>query len=165
MAVKPTLEQIKQLPCSYEADIPSDFLDEMGHMNVMWYTHLYGQGIRSFLASHGFDRQYIDGERHGTFAIEKHVRYKSEVRVGEQVAVYTRLIECNDRQYHLLQFMINLTQQRVASTMETVSAHVDLEQRSTAPMPEHIAGAFRATAEAHAQLDWQAPLCGIMNIR
>ena len=29
------------LPITHRAVIPDDYLDEMGHMNVMWYTHLF----------------------------------------------------------------------------------------------------------------------------
>ncbi|QDU55367.1 acyl-CoA thioesterase [Aeoliella mucimassa] len=165
MLLKPSIEQIKQLPHTYEADIPSDYLDEMGHMNVMWYTHLYGQGIRGFLNSVGFDRQYIEEQRCGTFALEKHVRYLSEVRVGENVAVYTRLVDCNGRLYHLMQYLVNETQQKLASTMETVSAHVDLNHRRMAEMPPHLTEAFEATAATHAELDWKSATCGVMGIR
>lgn len=165
MTRKPTIEQIKQLPLSYQATIPSDYLDEMGHMNVMWYTYLYGLAIRDFHNSIGFDRQYIEDHRFGTFAIEKHLRYKTEVLVGEQVSVFTRAIDCGEQQYHLLQFMINDTHNRLASTMETVSAHVDLKNRRSAPMPPNIYSAFRREVEQHAALDWEPTLCKVMGIR
>lgn len=164
MSRRPPLENVYQLPLSYRATIPEDYLDEMGHMNVMWYTHLYGLAIRDLLAGLGFDRAYIEREQHGTFALEKHLRYFAEVRVGQQVSVYTRVVGCNGVRYHLLQFMVNDTTEQLASSMETVSAHVNLTERRSAPMPPEIASAFAEMAAQHDQLSWQPPVCGVMGV-
>ncbi|MCO6047399.1 thioesterase family protein [Aeoliella sp. ICT_H6.2] len=160
----PGLREILELPLSQRATIPEDYLDEMGHMNVMWYTHLYGLAIRDLIGGCGFDRAYIEREKHGTFALEKHLRYFAEVRVGQQVSVYSRVIGCNAVRYHLLQFMVNDTTQRLASSMETVSAHVDLIERRSAAMPPAIAEAFGELVRQHQQLAWEPPVCGVMGV-
>ena len=33
---------LNALPITHATVIPEDYLDMMGHMNVMWYTHLFG---------------------------------------------------------------------------------------------------------------------------
>lgn len=162
MTPRPTFEQVAAVPRTHQATIPPDYLDDMGHMNVMWYTHLYSQGVRGLLGRVGIDREYIEREEAGTFALEKHLRYFREVRVGEQVSIYTRVLARNGSRFHLLQYMTNDTQRQLASTMETVSTHVDLSIRRSAPMPPPIAEAFDHLAAEHATLGWPAGECGVM---
>ena len=165
MTAKPSLAQIGELPQTYQATIPADYLDEMGHMNVMWYTHLFGLGIRGLLATVGLDRSYLDRCQAGTFALEKHVRYLAEVRFGQAVSVYTRVVEREGARFHLMQYLVNDTLERLASTMETVSTHVDLTARRSAPMPAEIAAAFDGVAAEHQCLEWEPNLCGVMGLR
>ncbi len=40
------LSDLRQLPVTSEATIPDEYLDSMGHMNVMWYTHLFSMAMR-----------------------------------------------------------------------------------------------------------------------
>ncbi len=165
MAGMASLPQIAELPKTYSATVPSEFLDELGHMNVMWYTHLFGQGIRGLLSRVGLDQAYTDRCHAGTFALEKHIRYLAEVRVGQQVSVFTRMLERYDSRFHLMQYMVNDTVGRLAATMETVSTHVDLRERRSAAMPREIATQFDQIVEEHKQLSWEPKLCGVMGLR
>jgi hypothetical protein len=47
---------LSQLPKTHEAKIPEVYLDVMGHLNVMWYTHLFDQAIYSMFDLLGLDR-------------------------------------------------------------------------------------------------------------
>ena len=164
MTALPSLDEIAQLPKTYAATIPSDYLDAMGHMNVMWYTHLFGQGIRGLLEGIGLDQSYIDQHNAGTFALEKHMRYLTEVRVGQDVSVFMRVIARRDSRFHMLQYMTNDSIGRIASTMETVSTHVDLKARRSSPMPSDMADAFDRLVADHGALKWSANLCGVMGL-
>ena len=152
------------LPRLHQATIPEDYLDAMGHMNVMWYTHLFTLGMVNLWGQIGIDKNYVDQNRAGTFALEKHVRYLTELRVGEEASVYVRLLSRTEKLFHVVQFMVNDSQQRLASIMETVGAHVNLESRQSAPFPEDIAAAYDELLAAHSTLDWSPPLCGAMQI-
>lgn len=159
----PTLEQITQLPRTHRSTIPVDYMDDMGHMNVMWYTFLYSRAIRRLLEPVGLTRDYTQSQQAGTFALEKHLRYLAEVRVGEQVSVYSRLVSRHGSRFHLVQFMVNDSQQRVASIMETVSTHVDLVERRSVAMPPAIQEAFDSLLAKHLSIEWSPPLCGAMS--
>ena len=59
------INDIRQLPLTHSATITDDFLDDLLHMNVMWYTHLFSKGMGQFARSVGLaldqikDRQRI----------------------------------------------------------------------------------------------------------
>ena len=39
------------LPITLQTVIPEDYIDVMGHMNVMWYTHLFGKATGGLSSS------------------------------------------------------------------------------------------------------------------
>jgi acyl-CoA thioester hydrolase len=158
-----TAEDVRQLPLTYEATIPDDYLDEMGHMNVMWYTHLFSQAMGGMFQLLGMDWDRLAEMDAGTFALEAHIRYLSEVRVGHDVQVHSRMIGRSEKRFHAIHFMINLNKQDVASTFESVGAYIDLNERRMAAFPQQIAGKIDCLVQEHAELNWAAPLSGIMN--
>jgi acyl-CoA thioester hydrolase len=150
------------LPITYRAAIPESYLDEMGHMNVMWYTHLFSEATGGFFDLFGMNRQYFETNNAGSFALEVHVRYRAEVRAGQQVHVRTRALGRSARRYHFMHFLILDHTDALSSTGEFVGTHVDMATRRSSPMPPAIAEAFDRLLAEHAGLPWEAPVCGIM---
>ena len=152
-----------QLPAVYTKTIPSDYLDSMGHMNVMWYTNLFSMGFVGLMKKldmmHLFERD-DDG---GSFALESHIRYLSEVRVGHTVNIHVRIVGRSAKRFHMLYFMTNEDKQDVSATYEMLSTYVSLSQRRTAPMPDTIANLMDELIAESEHLSWEAPLCGVMS--
>ena len=153
---------LESLPVTHRAVIPEDYLDMMGHMNVMWYTHLFGRSVGSVFKLVGATPEYFRESGNGSFALENHVRYLAEVRVGDAVTIRSRVVGGSAKRMHFIHFMIHDGDGRLAATSEIVCSHVDLRIRRTSPWPEAIkAGIDRVVAE-HAALGWDPPLCGSM---
>lgn len=161
--VRVDLDQVQQLPKTHTADIPEEFLDAMGHMNVMWYTHLFGISLGGLLQQIGMPWSKMAETKGGTFALETHIRYLSEVRVGQQVETYVRVLGRTSSRFHLLHFMTNVDKQDVSATFETVTAYVDLNVRRMAIMPETLSEGLDRFANEHKTLDWESPTCGSMS--
>ncbi len=157
------LEEVNQLPLTYEATIPEDYLDLMGHMNVMWYTHLFSMSMMGVFRLTGLTREYMEEHQSGMFALESHIRYLSEVRVNQQVSVRSRFLDASPRRIHLIHFLVNHDKNDVAATFELVSSHVDMRIRRTSPFPEELAARIDELVKKHAALSWEAPLCGAIN--
>ena len=87
-----TMADLEALPVGYRTQIKEDFLDAYAHMNVMWYTHLFSCALEDIFQRVGLTNAYFEANQAGTFALEGHVRYFNEVRVGQQVTIRTRLI-------------------------------------------------------------------------
>jgi acyl-CoA thioesterase FadM len=150
------------LPITHRATIPEAYLDEMGHMNVMWYTHLFSQGACSFFQMVGLTREYFDTNHAGSFALAQHFRYLKEVRVGQHVTVRSRVLGRTEKRWHVMHFMTNDEIDALAATCEVVSTHVDIRVRRSSPMPAHITAAIDRFLAEHSRLDWPAPVCGAM---
>ncbi len=156
------IELVRALPRTYTATIPGDYLDDMGHMNVMWYTHLFSMAMGGMLQLIGLTPEHVQQRHGGSFALESHIRYLSEVRVGHSIQVHTRLLGRSAKRYHVLHAMINQEKQDLAATFEAVGAYIDMRTRRMADFPPEIAEPLDRLIEQHRQLQWTAPVCGIM---
>jgi len=154
-------EDWNQLPVTGEAVVLDDWIDAMGHMNVMWYTHLFSLGVWSLFQKIGMTREYFLENNTGSFALEQHFRYLAEIRVGERVTLRTRLLGRSSRRLHFMGFLIKEEQGVLAATSEGVTAHVDMSSRRTSPLPSQITDLYDALLNEHLGLNWPAPVNGI----
>jgi acyl-CoA thioester hydrolase len=147
------------LPVTHRAVIPDAYLDQMGHMNVMWYTHLFSMGAWGLFQMVGLKRDYFVANQAGSFALQQHFRYLKEVRVGESITIRSRVLGRTAKRWHLMHFMTLDEQGALAATSECVHAHIDMHTRRTSPMPSPICEAIDRLLAEHSWLPWDAPRC------
>ena len=157
--------KISSLPITYRKTIPPDYIDEMGHTNVMWYTHLFDEATYTFFEMFGIGRGYEIETNNGAFALEQHIRYLAEVREGQSVTVHTRALGASPKVVHFMHFMVRDHNNVLAATSELVGVHIDLEARKSSPFPEDIYENLKDILQEHEKLDWDAPVCGVMGIK
>jgi acyl-CoA thioester hydrolase len=162
MRPRVTAEQVLMLPETHRADIPEDYLDSMGHMNVMWYTHLFSCGVGGAFRMVGLTGEYFRENQAGSFALRQLVHYLAEVHVGQSVAIHSRFLGRSARRLHLMHFMLNHSTGLVAACVEGITMHIDMRIRRGSHFPAPIAAAIDDWTERHQQLPWEAPLCGIL---
>lgn len=153
---------LSALPITHHQIIPESYLDEMGHMNVAWYTHLFSEAAGGLLHLCGMTAEYFTSNQAGCFALEAHIRYLAEVRAGESVTVRTRLIGWSPKRLHKIHFLTKDATGQLAATGEFIGSHIDMRVRRTSPMPAEIQALVARLAAEHARLPWEAPTCGIM---
>jgi len=152
------------LPITCEATIPESYLDSMGHMNVMWYTHLFGKATCGLFKLLGMDDAYFRASGAGSFALAQFFRYRKEVRVGEHVTLRSRLLGRSDKQFHVISFMTKEGGQ-LAATGEFLAAHIDMQTRRTSPFAPHILQNLDRLLAEHSALDWDPPVSGAIQVR
>jgi Thioesterase-like superfamily len=101
---------------------------------------------------------------YSVFTLKQFIQYFAEVRVGQTVAIHTRLVARSEKRFQFLHFMVNESTTQLAATFEALITHVDLKIRRAAPMPVEIAQKFDATLARDEALDWAAPICGAMRV-
>jgi acyl-CoA thioester hydrolase len=152
------------LPITCEATIPQSYLDSMGHMNVMWYTHLFGRATGGLFKLMGMDHEYFKAHNTGSFALAQHFVYRKEVRVGEHVTLRSRLLSRSEKKFHIMHFMSKTEGHVLAATGEFLGAHIDMQSRRTSPFAPHIAENIDRLLAEHRALDWDAPVCGALHV-
>lgn len=153
---------LTRLPVNHKATVLEDYIDEMGHMNVMWYTHFFDRATMAFFESFGMGLAYFESQNAGAFALEKHTRYLAEARLGQAVTVRSRALGRSAKRFHFMHFLILDESGLLSATTELVGTHVDRATRRSSPMPDTIGDAFDQLLATHSTLDWEPPLCGVM---
>jgi acyl-CoA thioester hydrolase len=156
------LEHVKTLPQTNQVIIPSEYLDEMGHMNIQWYIALFDRAAWHAFGLFGATLEAMKEEQMGAFALQQHITYLAEVRLGEQVSIYTRFIERSEKQLLFMHFMVNDSREMLASYFESLGMSIDMKTRRSAPWSEKISSQLDALLAEHQALDWQPPLCGVL---
>lgn len=160
----PTVAEVKLLPMLYRATVTFDQLDTMGHMNVRYYAGHFDSAAWLMFEEMGLSIAYYQANNVGMFALEQHLRYVREVRLGEEIGVYFRLVDMNAKRSYFMMFMVNETTQTLAATFESLGSFADLSVRRTAPFPAEIYSGMRALYDHHQALPWVAPLCGSIHV-
>jgi acyl-CoA thioester hydrolase len=153
---------LSTLPITHQATVPADYLDEMGHMNVMWYTHLFDLATWHLFASFGMDLGYFEGQNAGAFALEQHTRYLAEVRLEQSITICSRILGRSTKRIHFMHFMCLDGLDALAATTELVGIHIDRLTRRSSPLPEAVAARLDRLLVKHQELAWDAPICGVM---
>lgn len=146
-------------------DVPAEWIDYNGHMNVAYYVLAFDQGTDRFLGTLGMDPDYPRREGGSTFALEMHVTYDRELKQGDPYVVHTQLIDADAKRIHMHHTMRHATEGWLAATNEVITMHIDMGQRRSAPFPAHIQPRVDALRSAHATLPRPATLGRLIGIR
>jgi acyl-CoA thioester hydrolase len=154
--------ELKTLPVTYRDVILDDYIDLMGHMNVMWYTHLFTKATGVLFQQVGLNREYFHAHQAGTFALKQSFTYLVELKEGEEVTIRTRVLGRSAKKLHVMHIMTKGEPEVPAAICEFLAAHIDMKVRRTAPFPPDIAAAIDRLVKEHAALAWPAPVSGAM---
>ena len=156
------MADLTELSSYYRQTIPEEYMDRMGHMNVRYYMGVFDTATWCMFSDYGLDEAYFSTTENGVFALKQFIQYLAEVRPGETVAVYTRILSLTDKRIHLMNFMANQDTNGLAAIIESLITHANLKVRKAAPLPSEIAARFRYRLEKDQHLGWDAPISGMM---
>ena len=161
--VYPKIEQLRELPVQLSMTIPPEWKDRNGHVNVQFYLALYELGGWVVLEEIGVDEAWFSRHQVSQFDLEHHLNYRAELKVGDQVSTYSRVLGRSERKFHGMYFIVNETSQRLAATLGYITASVDMISRRTAPFHAELASGLDRLVEKHNELSWPAPVSGTLN--
>ncbi|MBK8138864.1 MAG: thioesterase family protein [Chloroflexi bacterium] len=163
--MKPTLaplEQITALRLMARETVPADYRDLNNHMNVRYYMAIFDEAGYPLYEMLGLTPDILGPLNGGGFDLEHHLSYLNEVLIGDEVAVYLRMLKRTAKRMHYLMFMVNITRGQVAAIFECVNSYADLSVRKTAPWPAATAARLDTLVAESDALEWPAPVCGVI---
>lgn len=159
----PTIEQLRELPLQLSMAIPPEWEDRNGHVNVQFYLALYELGGWVVLEEIGIDEDWFSRHQVSQFDLEHHLSYRAELKVGDRVSTYSRVLGRSGKRFHGMYFIVNETSRRLAATLEYITASIDMRARRTAPFRAELASGLDLLIAKHRALSWAAPVSGTMN--
>jgi acyl-CoA thioester hydrolase len=161
----PSYDEVAALPRLTQVVVPAEMGDANGHLNVRHHVALHDDGGWLHMAAFGFDPAAIEARRLNFFDLEHHIRYLDEVHVGDTVSTRYRTLGRTAKAVHLMSFLLDDSRRTLASTIEIVTVHVDLDTRRTVAIDPADAARLDARIEADGALPWPAPTSGVLGLR
>jgi acyl-CoA thioester hydrolase len=154
------LECVQQLPVHHRITIPEKYIDQYGHVNVMWYGEMRREGARAMMGEIGFDDAYREERRMGHWALRQVLDFLAEVHVGDDVTIHGRIIGRSAIRLHNKYWMVNETKGKIAATSEALMANADLDARRMTPYPEDVAEKLDAAIDRFEMMGWDPRISG-----
>ena len=126
-----------------------EWLDYNGHLNVAYFVMIFDHGTDEFYPLINLGDEYRARTGRSTFAVESHVTYQRELRVGEEVRVTTQLLGFDAKRIHYIHIMWHAGTGQQMATLEQLVVHVGLTSRKVEPMPEECLEKLRRMWEKH----------------
>lgn len=118
--------------------------DQMGHMNVMWYTGKFDEATWNLLAELGITRSYLTDQQRGMAAVQQNTSYRQELLAGDVVEVRSQVLEVRDKVIRFQHEMRNLETGKIVAVTELTGVHMDTHKRKACSIPEPIRAAAAA---------------------
>lgn len=132
--------------------IEPEWIDYNGHLNMAYYNVLFDRGIDRLWLALGIGPDYLKERNKSTFSAECHVRYLREIHLDDPVQVSIYVIAADEKRLHTFEELRHATEGWISATAETMTLHVDMATRKTAPFPPDIAARIDMVLRAHAAL-------------
>lgn len=135
----PTYAEASSLPLVHEQDVPTEFIDQNGHMNIVHFFSLGSLGAWKRLQELGMGEDYIETRGSSFFTVAHHVEYLSELREGQRLTVHAGVVERNAKAARSLAAVLDPENERVACVLEVKVVHVSMQTRRASDIPDDIA--------------------------
>lgn len=119
--------------------------DQMGHMNVQFYTSMFDQGTMHLLSMAGFTWDRLSEASLGFADVRHVVEYKAEQGAGNLIVVHSAITRLGNSSITLAHQMKNPETGALAATSEVTCVFFDLKARKSVPIPDDL----RASAQAY----------------
>ena len=129
---------------TYRGTIYPWHCDHMGHMNVMWYVGKFDEATWQLIALMGFTPEYLKTNHRGMAAVEQHLTYRSELRAGDLISVYSQVLEVKEKTIRFTHEMKRQDSGLVAATTTLIGVHMDTVSRKSTPIPAEIKARIEA---------------------
>lgn len=123
---------------TYRGVVTHDQIDNIGHMNVMWYVAKFTEATWHFLSAIGLTQEYFRNSGHCTVAAEQHIRYKKEALSGDLLVIKSKLLEIKEKSVCFVHVMFNAENNEELASFECTGIHFDMKNRKSRPFPDEI---------------------------
>ncbi len=141
----------------YEGRVLAAWIDVNDHMNVAYYVLAFDLAVDAVWAQLGITSDYIAEHNNSTFAVESHITWQQELKLGEPFVVTSQLLAYDAKRIHQFMRMYHAESGFLAATAEWMNLHVDMTVRRVSPWPDAI------LAGIHEFVDQQGE-CGLPGV-
>lgn len=141
-----------------------EWIDLNDHMNVAYYLLAFDQGVDALWSRFGITEDHVRDMNSSTFAVESHVVYRQELKLGDPYIVTAQILAYDAKRIHQFQRMYHRDEHFIAASCEWMNLHVDLTTRRVAPWPGSILDDIARVAADQGDWSWPEEAGRQMNV-
>ncbi len=134
----------------HEQTVLPEWIDNNKHMNVAYYVLIFDHALDVFLDEIGLTHAYRDSANCTIYVLETHVCYLQEVKEGDPLVIYIRVLDCDEKRMHLFLEMRHRDKGFLAATSEQMIMHLDRAGPKAKAMPEFLQQALQERKDRYA---------------
>lgn len=138
--------------CETRVEVPSEWTDRNGHMNVAYYVLAFDRATDALYDTLGIGWSYLDRTARSLFTLSMNVDYLGEVFAGDSVRIVSRLLDCDHKRIHYFHEMHHRAKPDVVATSELLAMHVSMATRRSEPFSAKTQARLAEVKAAHAAL-------------
>ena len=146
-AEKAGVRIISDLLITYTKTIPPEWADYNGHMTEYRYLNCFGDASDAVMLHIGCDKAYIEAGN-SYFTVETNIKHLTEVKVGQEVHIETKVIKGNGKKLHVFHMLKN-KEGELFATGEHLLLHVSLKTRKTCAAGEPLINKLEELEKKH----------------
>ena len=93
---------------TYRGSVEPAWIDVNAHVNVAYYVLAFDLGVDALWTRFGITGESIASTGGSTFAVECHVTYQAELVEGDEFAVTSQVLACDEKRIHQFQRLYRL---------------------------------------------------------
>lgn len=142
-----------------------EWIDYNGHMNVAYYVLVFDRATDVWFEHLGLGEDYRTRSGCSIFALELHVVYLAELKLGDPLRVTTQLLDHDEKRLHFFHRMYHAERGAGAAGLEIMVMNIDLATRKARAFPPDVTARIEAVAAAHAALPRPPEAGRVMGIK
>ena len=116
--------------------IIKEWTDYNNHMNLSYYILVFDLGAEVILSKFKMGEQSAKTTKKSTMVVETHTTYNSEVKEGDEVAVFLSHFDHDNKRLHYKLEMYDKNKNVLSATTEVLSLYIDLNVRKVVALEE-----------------------------
>lgn len=118
-----------------EIAVAPEWIDYNGHTNMAYYVVMFDRATDVLFDALGIGQSYLRETGHSMYALESHITYARETKVGDRLRITARLINADTKRMHFFLRMATETDDVQVATFEMVVLHVATANPRAVPFP------------------------------
>jgi acyl-CoA thioester hydrolase len=116
-----------------EITVQPEWIDYNGHTNMAYYVVMFDRATDVLFDALGIGQSHRRDTGHSMYALESHITYARETRLGDRLRITARLINADTKRIHFFLRMATEEDDRQVATFEMVVLHVAIANPRAAP--------------------------------
>ncbi len=156
-SVGPTVADVTQIPPTLSSAVTDDLVDANGHMSLPHYVTAATRAVWARKRPLGLDEALAQGMTF--FVTEQHAHYLGELVLDDRFTAHPRFLNRSHRALHTVTYVVDVTRQRLACSIESVSVFVSKETRRSVDLTRVLSDNIDDAIRHDAALPGTPSLC------